>query len=52
MKSSQTVWGEQNLDQFLAAPGTFLPGTTMTVSLPQAQDRADLIAYLRTLASE
>ncbi|SFU22335.1 cytochrome c family protein [Mesorhizobium sp. YR577] len=49
MSNAQTVWDEQNLDRFLTAPAGFLPGTTMTVSLPQARDRSDLIAYLKTL---
>lgn len=51
MRNAVTVWDEQNLDRFLTAPGKFLPGTTMAIALPQARDRSDLIAYLKTLAS-
>ncbi len=45
---SQT-WNEKTLDQFLAAPATLAPGTAMVVGVPQADDREDLIAYLKTL---
>jgi cytochrome c len=47
-KSSMT-WTEANLDAFLTAPATFAPGTLMTQTIPEAQRRADLIAYLATL---
>jgi cytochrome c len=49
MAGSGTVWNEQTLDAFLAAPGKTLPGTSMPVALSSAQDRADVIAYLKTL---
>ena len=42
-------WTEANLDAFLTAPGTFAPGTLMTQTIPDAQVRADLIAYLALL---
>lgn len=41
------VWTEAALDAFLEAPENFAPGTAMTfVGLPDAKERADLIAYL------
>lgn len=43
------TWNEETLDAFLAAPAKTVPGTTMAVGLPNAQDRADVIAYLKTL---
>ena len=47
MKSSGVVWNEKTLDRFLADPPGTVPGTTMTYAgVPQAKDRADLIAYL------
>jgi len=49
MAGSGSVWNEQTLDAFLAAPTKTLPGTSMAVGLPNAQDRADVIAYLKTL---
>ena len=42
-------WDDQTLDSFLAAPAKAVPGTTMTVAVPGATDRADIIAYLKTL---
>ena len=47
------AWTYENLDQFLAAPKTWLPGTKMVFAgVKKEQDRADLIAYLRSLAAE
>jgi cytochrome c2 len=44
------VWTERELEQYLTAPSQFLPGTTKTITgLPDAQDRAKVIAYLATL---
>ena len=45
------VWDDQTLDAFLAAPSKAIPGTKMVVSVPGAPDRADLIAYLKTLGA-
>jgi cytochrome c len=47
-KSSMS-WTEANLDAFLTAPATFAPGTLMTQTIADAQQRADLIAYLAML---
>lgn len=46
---SAMSWTEANLEAFLTAPGAFAPGTLMTQTIPDAQQRADLIAYLTTL---
>jgi cytochrome c len=51
MTESGTVWNEQTLDAFLAAPAKTLPGTSMQVALPNAADREDVIAYLKTLTT-
>ena len=48
MKNSKLVWDEKTLDRFLAKPMAVVPGTSMTYDgVPNARDRADLIAYLR-----
>lgn len=48
MRQSHIVWSDKTLDRFLAAPLKMLPGTAMTYAgVPDRQDRADLIAYLR-----
>jgi cytochrome c len=48
LKNSGIVWTPQYLDAWLANPATFIPGTSMmTLGVPDAQRRADLIAYLQ-----
>ena len=48
MKSSRITWNARTLDRFLADPLKAVPGTTMTYAgVPDAKDRADLIAYLK-----
>ena len=50
MKSAGTVWDEKTLDAYIANPQTAIPGNVMPFSgLPDAKQRADLIAYLTTL---
>jgi cytochrome c len=51
LQHATVVWREKTLDQWLAAPEKFIPGQKMGVSVPAAQDRADLIAYLKKVAS-
>jgi len=44
-------WTYEELSHFLAAPAKHIPGTKMTYAgLKKVQDRADVIAYLRTPA--
>jgi len=49
MAQAGLVWNDKNLDEFLAASTQKVPGTSMPVSLPNATDRANVIAYLETL---
>ena len=49
MKRSALVWDASKLDAFLAGPAQLVPGTSMIIMAPTAQERADVIAYLRTL---
>ena len=51
MTASGLKWDEQTLDAFLTEPTRVLPGTTMSARLSNPQDRADVIAYLKTLVS-
>jgi cytochrome c len=49
MKNLHSTWSYENLNQFLANPKAHVPGTKMAFpGLPKTQDRADLIAWLRT----
>lgn len=49
LRASRIVWSAQTLDAWLADPERLIPGQRMNYSVPQAADRADLIAYLRAL---
>jgi cytochrome c len=50
MKNANFVWDEKTLDAFLDEPQKVVPGTTMPFSgIANAKERADLIAYLKTL---
>ncbi|GAA0750543.1 c-type cytochrome [Ideonella azotifigens] len=51
LKATGGVWTEATLDRWLSDPERFAPGQRMGVSVPEAQDRADLIAYLKTLSA-
>jgi cytochrome c len=47
LKTSGIVWDGSHLDQWLAKPMTYLPGTKMSFAgLKDAKDRTDLIAFL------
>lgn len=46
LKNSDVVWGEANLKQWLSEPEKFIPGQKMFIAIPDARDRADIVAYL------
>jgi cytochrome c len=46
LKQSHVIWNAANLDRWLANPQALVPGTRMFFAMPNAQDRADVIAYL------
>jgi glucose/arabinose dehydrogenase len=48
---SGLVWNAGTLDRFLINPQKAFPGTAMLVSVPDAGDRRDLIAFLSTLTA-
>ena len=51
MKAKGGNWSYDELFKFLKQPQAYIPGTKMTFAgLRSAQDRIDLIAYLRSLA--
>ena len=50
LKNAGFVWDEATLDKWLTNPQAFLPGARMFYHLANAQDRADVIAYLRARA--
>lgn len=51
MKAKGGTWTYEELNKFLANPRGYIPGTNMSFAgLSRDQQRADVIAYLRTLA--
>ena len=50
LKRSGITWTEANLDRWLLDPEALVPGQAMGINLPDAGERADVIAFLRTLS--
>lgn len=47
------VWDEASIDEYLAKPKDFIPGNKMSFAgLKKEQDRADVIAYIKTFSAE
>jgi cytochrome c len=46
LKNSHIVWDRDTLDRWLTNPQALVPGAKMFFALPNAQDRADVIAFL------
>ena len=49
VKGSNVVWDEETLDEWLTNPQAFIPGQRMNFKVVDPTDRADIIAYLKTL---
>lgn len=49
LKAKGGTWTDAALDAYLKQPSAFSPGTKMLISVPAAESRAALIAYLKTL---
>lgn len=45
------VWNEKTLDSWIAFPETVVPGQIMGFYVMEADTRADIIAYLKSLAA-
>jgi cytochrome c len=53
MKNAEIVWDEETLDAYLADPKGYIPGNRMPYAgMKNAEDRADLIAYLKEATAE
>jgi cytochrome c len=48
LKASGLVWNDENLHKWLTDPLAFVPGSTMTMKLPNRIEREDVIAYIRS----
>src|SRR5436190_3991734 len=49
LKDSGLTWNAETLGLYLTDPSAAVPGTTMAPTVPDATDRADVIAFLATL---
>ena len=47
VKNSGVVWEDKTLDAWLTNPQGLIPGQRMNFRVATAEDRADIIAYLR-----
>jgi cytochrome c len=47
LQKSGIVWDDATLDKWLADPQALVPGTKMFFNVERAQDRADVIEYLK-----
>jgi len=51
MKAKGGTWTDEELNQFIANPRGFVPGTAMGFAgIPRDSERSDVIAYLHTLS--
>jgi cytochrome c len=47
LRKLRVVWNANTLDRWLQNPAAMAPGTAMGIQVPSAQDRAEVIAYLK-----
>jgi cytochrome c len=47
LKKAAIVWDETSLDKWLTDPDAFVPGNGMDFLVVKAQERQDLISYLK-----
>ena len=47
VRRSKVLWNAQTLDRWLTDPEKFIPGQKMGYQVPDAADRADIVAYLQ-----
>jgi len=52
LQNAHVTWTPSELDRFLTNPAAAIPGTAMPLAVPNAKDRADLIAYLGSGANK
>lgn len=53
LREAELEWNDARLNAFLTDPRGMVPGTTMTIrGISDAEDRANIIAYIRTLVPD
>lgn len=48
MQKAAPMWTMSNLDKWLASPQAMIPGSRMMTVVPNPQDRANIISFLKT----
>ena len=48
LKSSGITWNDPTLERWLSDPDLVVKDNNMSIGVPKAEDRRDLIAYLKT----
>jgi len=49
LRAKEGTWTDANLDAYLKQPSAFAPGTKMLINVPNDENRAALVSYLKTL---
>ena len=49
LKNSGLTWDDATLEKWLTDPDIMVPGNDMSVAVPKAQERKDLVAFLKSL---
>ncbi len=52
LKASNVTWDAPSLNQWMEDPEKIVPKSDMFFRVPQARERADVIAYLQTLSGK
>ena len=52
LQSAAVTWDAQTLDKWLTDPPAFIPGVNMQAQVSAAQDRQNVIAYLKSISGE
>lgn len=52
VKALNVTWDDATLDKWLTNPGAMATGTRMMLHLDKPEDRASIIAYLKTLTAK
>ena len=52
LKNAHIIWDEAALEKWLSGPDTLVPGNNMDFFVPKAQERRDVIRYLRESAGK
>ncbi len=52
MKSAQLTWDDASLDKWLIDPQAVVPDTDMDFHVPKADERADIIRFLRVASGK